>query len=40
VPPAVRVCLGAARSEVELDRGLDALLGALSGGREGARAVV
>ena len=40
VPPAVRVCLGAARSEAELDRGLDALVSALAGGREGARAVV
>jgi hypothetical protein len=36
----VRVCLGAARSEAELERGLDALVGALTGGREGAGAVV
>jgi DNA-binding transcriptional MocR family regulator len=40
VPHAVRVCLGAARSENELERGLDALTGALVGGREGAIAVV
>jgi DNA-binding transcriptional MocR family regulator len=40
VPHAVRVCLGAARSEAELERGLDALVGALTGGREGAGAVV
>ena len=40
VPHAVRVCVGAARTEAELDRGLDALVGALAGGREGAGAVV
>jgi len=40
VPHAVRVCLGAARSDAELERGLDALVGALTGGREGAGAVV
>lgn len=40
VPPAVRVCLGAARDEAELDRGLAALVSALAVGREGARAVV
>ena len=40
VPHAVRVCLGAARGEAELDRALDALVGALAGGREGAGAVV
>ena len=40
VPHAVRVCLGAARSETDLERGLDALVGALAGGREGAVAVV
>jgi DNA-binding transcriptional MocR family regulator len=40
VPHAVRVCVGAARNEAELDRGLDALVGALAGGSEGAGAVV
>jgi DNA-binding transcriptional MocR family regulator len=40
VPHAVRVCLGAARNESELDQGLGALVGALTAGREGAGAVV
>lgn len=40
VPPAVRVCLGAARNEADLERAMDALVGALAGGREGAGAVV
>lgn len=40
VPPAVRVCVGAARSAAELDRALAAVTGALAGGREGAGAVV
>ena len=40
VPHAVRVCVGAARTEDELERGLGALVDALAGGREGAGAVV
>jgi DNA-binding transcriptional MocR family regulator len=40
VPHAVRLCLGAARSDAELDQGLAALTSALAGGREGAGAVV
>ncbi|HVQ31057.1 MAG TPA: PLP-dependent aminotransferase family protein [Vicinamibacteria bacterium] len=40
VPPAVRVCIGAARNEAELERGLSAFVSVLAGGREGARAVV
>jgi DNA-binding transcriptional MocR family regulator len=40
VPPAVRVCVGAARTDEELEHGLGALVDALAGGREGAGAVV
>ena len=39
-PHAVRVCLGAARSELELEKGLRALVAAVASGREGARAVL
>jgi len=39
-PHAVRVCVGAARSEAELDRALDALVDTLRAGRTGAGAVV
>jgi hypothetical protein len=40
VPPAVRVCLGAARSPDELERGLHALVTALTARGEATGAVV